>query len=172
LRENPVHVTTPPVGSLCSREQVPTVVPKGMQSTTKLQKAVPKGAQRKFSAQKSFQRERRAYSEKSTPPKYKAKCEMSTRYRRNRRRRSSKDVTKGMQNLQRKVSADTSKNKRQRDFSHSQGNKGYGCGFVCVCLVIHLLDTLHYTFAFINIHLDIHRIIIIITYIHRQMLRL
>jgi hypothetical protein len=33
-----------------------------------------------------------------------------------------------------------------------------------VSLNIHLHDTLHYTFAFINIHLDIHRIIIIITY--------
>jgi hypothetical protein len=46
-----------------------------MQSTTKLQKVVPKGAQCKFSAQKSFLRECRAYSEKSTliPPKYKAK---------------------------------------------------------------------------------------------------
>jgi hypothetical protein len=90
------------------------IVPKGMESTTKLQKAVPKGAQRKFSAQKSFQRECRAYSEKSMliPPKYKAKREKSTRYRRNRRRRSSKDVPKGMQNLQRKVSADTPKNKR------------------------------------------------------------
>jgi hypothetical protein len=42
------------------------VVPKEMQSTTKLQKAVPKGAQRKFSAQKSFPRECRAYSKKST----------------------------------------------------------------------------------------------------------
>jgi hypothetical protein len=31
-------------------------VPKGMQSTTKLQKVVLKGAQRKFSAQKSFQK--------------------------------------------------------------------------------------------------------------------
>jgi hypothetical protein len=41
-------------------------VPKGMQSTTKLQKAVPKEAQRKFSAQKSFLRECRAYNEKST----------------------------------------------------------------------------------------------------------
>jgi hypothetical protein len=29
---------------------------------------------------------------------------------------------------------------------------------------IHLHDTLHHTFAFINIHLDIRRIIIIITY--------
>jgi hypothetical protein len=89
-------------------------VPKGMQSTTKLQKVVPKGAQRKFSAQKSFLRECRAYSEKSTliQPKYKAKREKSTRYRRNRRRRSSKDVPEGMQNLQRKVSADTPKNKR------------------------------------------------------------
>jgi hypothetical protein len=85
-----------------------------MQSTMKLQKAVPKGAQRKFFAQKSFQRECRAYSEKSTliSPKYKAKREKSTPYHRNRRRRSSKDVPKGMQNLQRKVSADTPKNKR------------------------------------------------------------
>jgi hypothetical protein len=32
-----------------------------------------------------------------------------------------------------------------------------------VCLDIHLHDTLHHTFAFINIHLGIHRIIIIIT---------
>jgi hypothetical protein len=89
-------------------------IPKGMQSMTKLQKVIPKGVQRKFSAQKSFLRECRAYSEKSTliPPKYKAKREKSTRYRRNRRQRSSKDVPKGMQNLQQKVSADTPKNKR------------------------------------------------------------
>jgi hypothetical protein len=55
-------------------------MPKGMQSTTKLQKAVPKGAQSKFSAQKSFQRECRAYNEKLTliPSKYKAKREKST----------------------------------------------------------------------------------------------
>jgi hypothetical protein len=33
-----------------------------------------------------------------------------------------------------------------------------------VSLNIHLHDTLHHTFAFINNHLDIHRIIIIITY--------
>jgi hypothetical protein len=33
-----------------------------------------------------------------------------------------------------------------------------------VSLNIHLHNTLHHTFAFINIHLDIHRIIIIITY--------
>jgi hypothetical protein len=33
-----------------------------------------------------------------------------------------------------------------------------------VSLNIHLHDTLHHTFVFINIHLDIHRIIIIITY--------
>jgi hypothetical protein len=32
-----------------------------------------------------------------------------------------------------------------------------------VCLDIHLHGALHHTFAFINIHLDIHRIIIIIT---------
>jgi hypothetical protein len=62
-----------------------------MQSTTKLQKAIPKGAQHKFSAQKSFLRE----------------C--GVKYRRNRRRRSSKDVPKGMQNLHRKVNGDTAK---------------------------------------------------------------
>jgi hypothetical protein len=33
-------------------------------SLPKQQKVIPKGAQRKFSAQKSFQRECRAYSEK------------------------------------------------------------------------------------------------------------
>jgi hypothetical protein len=65
------------------------VVPKGMQSTTKLQKVVPKGAQHKFSAQKSFLRECRA------------------KYRRNIRRRSSKVVPKGMQNLHRKVNGET-----------------------------------------------------------------
>jgi hypothetical protein len=44
------------------------VVPKGMQSRklTKLQKAVPKGAQRKFSAQKSFLRECIAKIDKAT----------------------------------------------------------------------------------------------------------
>jgi hypothetical protein len=97
-----------------------------MQSTTKLQKVVPKGTQRKFSAQMSFLRECRA------------------KYRRNRRRISSKDVPKGMQNLHQNVNSDTAeiedeevqktflrecrtctgkkavkpKNKRQRDFGH------------------------------------------------------
>jgi hypothetical protein len=52
-------------------------------------KVVPKGAQCKYSAQKSFQRECRA------------------KYRRNIRRRSSKDVLKEMQNLHRKVNGDT-----------------------------------------------------------------
>jgi hypothetical protein len=45
----------------------------------------------KFSAQKSFQRECRA------------------KYHQNIRRRSSKDVPKGMQNLHRKVNGDTAK---------------------------------------------------------------
>jgi hypothetical protein len=67
----------------------------------KLQKVVPKGAQRKFSAQKLFQRECRAKyhrnirrrSSKVVPKG------MQNLYRQNRRRRSSKDVPKGMQNL-------------------------------------------------------------------------
>jgi hypothetical protein len=64
--------------------------------------------------------------------------------------------------LQRKVSADIPKNKRQR----SVIPKGIRV-VVMVSYVssnIHLHDTLHHTFAFINIHLDIHKIIIIITY--------
>jgi hypothetical protein len=71
----------------------------------KLQKVVPKGAQCKFSAQKSFLRECRAKyrqnirrrSSKDVPKG------MQNLYRRNRRRRSSKDVPKGMQNLHRKI---------------------------------------------------------------------
>ena len=68
-----------------------------MQSMTKLQKVVPKGAQRKFSAQKSFPRECRA------------------KYRRNRRRRSSKDVPKGMQNLHRKINGEHRKINGEED---------------------------------------------------------
>jgi hypothetical protein len=71
-----------------------------MQSMTKLQKAIPKGAQHKFSAQKSFLRECKA--------KYRQNIRRSTKsqreYRRNRRQRSSKDVPKGMDNLHRKIS--------------------------------------------------------------------
>jgi hypothetical protein len=54
---------------------------RGHRARRSYKKTVPKGAQRKFSAQKSFLREYRAYSEKSTliPPKYKAKREKSTR---------------------------------------------------------------------------------------------
>jgi hypothetical protein len=67
-------------------------------------KVVPKRAQCKFSAQKSFQRECRAKyrrnirrrSSKDIPKG------IENLYHRNRRRRSSKDVPKGMQNLHRK----------------------------------------------------------------------
>jgi hypothetical protein len=77
----------------------------------KLQKVVPMGAQCKFSAQKSFQRECRAKyrrnirrrSSKDVPKG------MQNLYRRNRRRRSSKDVPKGMQNLHRKISGEAEK---------------------------------------------------------------
>jgi hypothetical protein len=74
-------------------------------SLPKIQKVVPKGAQCKFSAQKSFQRECRAKYRRNIWRSAKSQRE----YRRNRRRRSSKDVPKGMQNLQRKVNADTPK---------------------------------------------------------------
>jgi hypothetical protein len=65
----------------------------------KLQKAAPKGAQRKFSAQKSFLSRNIRRSAKSQREKY----------RRNRRRRSSKDVPKGMQNLHQKISGEAEK---------------------------------------------------------------
>ena len=45
-----------------------------------------------------------------------------------------------------------------------ENNRLLGCGALHFVCNIHLHDTLHHTFAFINIHLDIHRIIIIITY--------
>jgi hypothetical protein len=84
---------------------------------TKLQKVVPKGAQRKFSAQKSFLRECRAKyrrnirrrSSKVVPKG------MQNLYRRNRRRRSSKVVTKGMQNLHRKINSEHRKINGEED---------------------------------------------------------
>ena len=66
----------------------------------KLQKVVPKGVQRKFSAQKSFLRECKAKYHRNIRRSAKSQRE----YRQNRRRRSSKDVPKGMQNLHRKIS--------------------------------------------------------------------
>jgi hypothetical protein len=77
---------------------------------TKLQKVVPKGAHRKFFAQKSFLRECRAKIDEATKvvPKG-AQCKFSAqksfqrecraKYHRNIRRRSSKVVPEGMQNL-------------------------------------------------------------------------
>jgi hypothetical protein len=77
----------------------------------KLQKVIPNGAQRKFSTQKSFQWECRAKyrqnirrrSSKVVPKG------MQNLYRRNRRQRSSKDVPKGMQNLHRKINGENRK---------------------------------------------------------------
>jgi hypothetical protein len=88
-----------------------------MLSITKLQKVVPKGAQRKFSAQKSFLRECRAKyrrnirrrSSKDVPKG------MQNLYRRNRRQRSSKDVPKGMQNLHQKVNGEHRKINGEED---------------------------------------------------------
>jgi hypothetical protein len=70
-----------------------------------LQKVVSKGAQRKFSAQKSFQRECRAKYRRNIRRSAKSQRE----YHQNRRRRSSKDVPKGMQNLHRKISGEAEK---------------------------------------------------------------
>ena len=76
----------------------------------KSQKAVPKGAQCKFSAQKSFLRECRAYSEKSTliPPKVKGeeapKGGLQRKVNADSAEVKGEEAPKG--GLQRKVSAD------------------------------------------------------------------
>ena len=107
------------------------VVPKRMKSMTKLPKVIPKGVQRKFSAQKSFLREcrakyRRNIRQRSSKVVPKGMQNLYSRnirrrsskvvpkrmqnlYRRNRRRRSSKDVPKGMQNLHRKIKGEVEK---------------------------------------------------------------
>jgi hypothetical protein len=90
---------------IASFTEATKVVPKERSvSLPKLQK-VPKGAQCKFSAQKSFQRECRAKYRRNIRRSAKSQRE----YRQNRRRRSSKDVPKGMQNLQRKISGEAEK---------------------------------------------------------------
>jgi hypothetical protein len=79
--------------------------PQGDAEHDEATKVVPKGAQCKFSAQKSslkkcrakYRRNRRQRSSKDVPKG------MQNLYRRNRRRRSSKDIPKGMQNLYRKI---------------------------------------------------------------------
>jgi hypothetical protein len=88
-----------------------------MQSTTKLQKVVPKGAQRKFFAQKSFPRECRAkyhrnIRRRSSKVVHKG---MQNLYHRNRRRRSYKIVPKGMQNLHRKINSEHRKISGEED---------------------------------------------------------
>jgi hypothetical protein len=71
--------------------------PQGDAEHDEATKIVPKGAQRKFSTQKSFLRERRA------------------KYRRNIRRRSSKVVPKGMQNLHQKINGEHRKINSEED---------------------------------------------------------
>jgi hypothetical protein len=88
-----------------------------MQSTTKLQKVVPKGAQRKFSAQKSFLRECRAKYRQNIRRKSLKDVPkgMQNLYCQNRRQRSSKDIPKGMQNLHRKVNGEHRKINGEED---------------------------------------------------------
>jgi hypothetical protein len=88
-------------------------------SLPKLQKVVPKGAQCKFSIQKSFQRECRAKyrrnirrstkSQREYRQNIRRSAKSQREYHRNRRRRSLKDVPKGMQNLHRKISGEAEK---------------------------------------------------------------
>jgi hypothetical protein len=88
------------------------VVPKERNiSLPKLQKVIPKGAQCKFSAQKSFQKECRAKYRRNIRRKSSKDVPkgMQNLYHRNRRQRSSKDVPKGMQNLHQKISGEAEK---------------------------------------------------------------
>jgi hypothetical protein len=62
--------------------------PQGDEEHDEAKKVVPKGTQRKFSAQKSFLRECRAKYRQNIRRSAKSQRE----YRRNRRRRSSKDI--------------------------------------------------------------------------------
>jgi hypothetical protein len=84
---------------------------RGCRARRSYKKVVPKGAQRKFSAQNSFLREcrtkyRRNIRRRSSKVVPKG---MQNLYRRNIRRRSSKDVPKGMQNLHRKINGEAEK---------------------------------------------------------------
>jgi hypothetical protein len=114
------------------------VVPKGMQSTTKLQKAAPKGAQRKFSAQKSFLKECRAKYHRNIRRSAKSQRE---KYLQNIRRRSSKDVPKGMQNLHRKISGkETSvipKGMKVMDVA------SYVCVWTFICTLHYIIHCIH-----------------------------
>jgi hypothetical protein len=91
---------------IASFTEATKVVPKERNvSLPKLQKVVLKGTKCKFSAQKSFQMECRAKYRRNIRRSAKSQRE----YRRNRRRRSSKDVPKGMQNLHQKISGEAEK---------------------------------------------------------------
>jgi hypothetical protein len=92
-----------PKNYIASFTEATKVVPKECSvSLLKLQKVIPKGAQCKSSAQKLFQRECKAKYRRNIRRSAKSQRE----YRRHIRRRSSKDVRKGMQNLHRKISGE------------------------------------------------------------------
>jgi hypothetical protein len=82
--------------------------PRGCRARRSYKKVVPKGAQHKFSAQKSFLRECRVKYHRNIKRRSSKVVPkgMQNLYRRNRRRRSSKDVPKGMQNLHRKINGE------------------------------------------------------------------
>jgi hypothetical protein len=98
----------------------------------KLQKVVPKGVQRNFSAQKSFQRECRAKYRRNIRRRSSKVIPkgMQNLYRRNRRRRTSKDVTKGMQNLHRKI------NGEHRKINGEEGSKVVPKGMQSLCFSV------------------------------------
>jgi hypothetical protein len=102
-------------------------------------KVVPKGAQRKFSAQKSFQRECRAKyrrnirrrSSKVVPKG------MQNLYRRNRRRRSSKVIPKGMQNLHRKINGEEAQKLFLRDAELVYSSVGVWVCVFSISIILH-----------------------------------
>jgi hypothetical protein len=127
------------------------VIPKGMQSTEKLQKVVPKGAQRKFSAQKSFLRECRVkYHQNIRQRSSKVVPKgMQNLYRRNKRRRSSKVVPKGMQHLQRKINGEHRKINGEEDSKvvpkgmQSLDVASEACVWTFICTIHHIIHCIH-----------------------------
>jgi hypothetical protein len=104
-------------------------------SYAEVTKVVPKGAQCKFSAQKSFQRECRAKYRRNIRRKSSKDVPkgMQNLYHRNRRRRSSKDVPKGIQNLHRKISGEAEKINGKETLIIPKGTQRL-CGCVSACL--------------------------------------
>jgi hypothetical protein len=105
-------------------------------------KVVPKGARCKFSAQKSFQRECRAKYRRNTRRRSSKVVPKGTQnlYCHNRRRRSSKVIPKGMQNLHRKINGEEA----QKSFLRGCRVCVFQCGCVSLASVSFCIISSHH----------------------------